>query len=231
MRPNRLFVCLILVFAGGCQTAQMEIAPSLASTAAPMDVHGANPRRWNTPIHFGPWWTVEAREGMTWQFGHRLLGLDAQFMAQPYRFVLAAEDQPLQGECVTRALALSRKGVSLDPSLGHLPPLACGFQGGAGEGTLRLRNTARNTEQGEVTFEGTTWEIRSVHEIVGGKLRNGYPVGYEIRDGDQILAAVETMNHGRVWMAPPLNEEDQARIALVATALLMYEPPAVADAG
>ena len=82
------------------------------------------------------------------------------------------------------------------------PPLAYGFHG-AGEGTLRLRNTARNAEQEEVTFAGPTSEIRSVHQIVGTKFSNGYPVGYEIRDGGQILAAVETINHGRVWRAPP----------------------------
>lgn len=225
MNSNKLALGLTLILATACQTAQMQVTPSLASAPA-MAVEGANPRRWNAPIRFGPWSTLEAREGLTWQFGKRLLGIDARFAFQPYQFALAAGDQPLQGECITRALVLSRNGLAIEPARNEVPALACGFRA-AEEGTLRLRTTLRNTEQGEIAFGGSTWEVRSVHEIIGGKVRNGDPVGYEITDGERTLAAVETINHGRVWMSPALDEEERGKVALAATALLLYEPAAI----
>lgn len=225
MRFRKLFLGLTLILATSCQTAQMQVAPSLASAPA-MAVEGANPRRWNAPVRFGPWSTLEAREGLTWQFGQRLLGIDAQLAFQPYQFALAAGDQPLQGECITRALVLSRHGLSVEPAREALPALACGFRA-ADEGTLRLRTTLKNTEQGEIAFAGTTWQVRSIHELIGAKVRNGDPVGYEITDGDRIVAAVETINHGRVWMSPALDEKERGKVALVATALLLYKPAAV----
>lgn len=225
MRSHKLVLGLTLILATACQTAQMQVAPSLAS-APVMAVEGANPRRWNAPIRFGPWTTLEAREGLTWQFGQRLLGIDAQLAFQPYRFALAAGDQPLQGECITRALVLSRRGLAVEPARTALPALACGFRAEE-EGTLRLHATLRNTEKGEIAFAGTTWEVRSVHDLVGAKIRNGDPVGYEITDGERTLAAVETINRGRVWMSPTLDDEERGKLALAATALLLYEPAAI----
>jgi hypothetical protein len=225
MRQHKLVLGIILILACACQTAQMQVAPSLASAPA-MAVEGANPRRWNTPIRFGPWSTLEAREGLTWQFAHRLLASDAHFATQPYRFALTAGDQPLQGECITRALLLSSHGYAVDPTLGQMPALACGFRA-TEEGTLRLRATSRNTEEGEVAFAGTTWEVRSVHRLAGSRVRTGDPMGYEVTDRERVLAAVETINHGRVWISPTLEEEDRGKVALVATALLMYKPPTI----
>jgi hypothetical protein len=225
MKLRKLGLVLTLISTTACQTAQMQVAPSLASAPA-MAVEGANPRRWNAPIRFGSWSTLEAREGLTWQFGLGLLGIHTQFAFQPYQFALAAGDQPLQGECITRALVLSSHGLAVEPAREALPALACGFRAEE-EGTLRLRTTLRNTEQGEIAFAGTTWQVRSVHELIGAKVRNGDPVGYEITDKDRIVAAVETINHGRVWMSPTLDEEERGKVALVATALLLYKPAAI----
>lgn len=222
MISNRILLFLVLLLAA-CQTAQMRVAPELASIE-PLAVEGANPRRWNTPIRFGQWATSEAREGMTWDFGLRLLGIDANFAFQPYRLTVGN----VQAECVTRAAVLSRKGLSVDPAFGRIPALACGFMG-AGEGTLELKTTATNAEEGEIEFGGMTWGVRSVRNFAGSSIPSGEPLGYEITRDGRVVAAVETINRGRVWMDPSLSARDQSRIAAVATALLLYEPAATAE--
>jgi hypothetical protein len=214
---------IAVVFLAACQTAQMRVAPELATTE-PLLVEGANPRRWNTPIRFGQWATSEAREGMTWDFGLRLLGIDANFAFQPYRLTVGN----VQAECITRTAALSRKGLSVDPAFGRIPALACGFMG-AGEGTLELKTTAMNEEKGEIEFGGMTWGVRSVRNFAGSSIPSGDPLGYEITRDGRVVAAVETINRGRVWMDPALSARDQSRIAAVATALLLYEPATPAE--
>jgi hypothetical protein len=225
MRSTRMVVLLLLsVLATACQTAQMKVATPLQTLDA-LRVEGANPRRWNAPIRFGPWRTSEVDEGLTWNFGIRLLGLDLGVGFQPYRFVLASEGQNVQAECVTRSAVVSRKGLSVEIGRGgRIPPLACGFTG-SGEGTLRMRTTLANRMEGDIDFGQPLWTLRSVHEIEGARFRSGDPVGYEIRAGGRVIAAVETINRGRVWIDPSLDTGDRSRIAAVSTALLLYEPP------
>ncbi len=213
---------LVLAAATACQTAQIQLAPDLASVA-PMAVEGANPRRWNAPIRFGTWATTEVREGFTWDFGYRLLGIDVAFAFQPYRLAISSGNRTVQAECITRAAALSRKGLSVDPSFGRIPALACGLRS-EGEGTLRLNATSMNREEGEIAFGPSVWQIRSVHEFAGSSIESGDPIGYEIRSDGRVIATIETINRGRVWIAPGLREEEQARVAAVATAVLLYKP-------
>ena len=219
---NAWIVVAVPLFAVACTTAQMRVGPALASSA-PLEVSGANPRTWNTPIRFGPWATSTAREGGTWDFGYRLLGIDANFAFQPYRLTVSNGRSPVRAECITPAATLSRNDLSVDPSFGRIPALACGFLG-AGEGTLRLRTTATNAEEGEIAFGNERWTIRSVRNFEGSSIPSSEPLGYEISRDGRVIAAVETINRGRVWMDAALDEEDGARLAAVATALLLYEP-------
>ncbi|HEY5809278.1 MAG TPA: hypothetical protein VIT67_14990 [Povalibacter sp.] len=206
----------------GCQTAQMKTAPALANVA-PFVVQGANPRVWNSDISFGPWHTSQVREGLTWSFGYRLLGIEARYAQQPYQVVIASGAARVQSECITRALALSRDGLAVDPAFGKLPALSCGFTG-AGEGTLRLNTTASNAEHGEIVFGGERWTLRSVDTFDGSPIRNTEPIGYELSDERGIVAAVEIINSGRVWISPTLSAQQQSRIAALAVVLLLYDP-------
>ena len=214
-----VFIALAL---SSCQTAQIQLAPDLAAVT-PLSVQGANPRRWNAPISFGPWATTEVREGLTWDFGYRLLGIDASFAFQPYRLAITSGNGTVQAECITRAAALSRKDLSVDPSFGRIPALACGFRGDR-EGTLRVNTTAMNREEGEIVFGASRWNIRSVHKFAGSSLPSGDPIGYEILRDNRVIGTVETINRGRVWMDSSLAVEEQGRLAAIATAILLYQP-------
>jgi hypothetical protein len=94
---------------------------------------------------------------------------------------------------------------------------------------LRLRTTATNAEEGTIEFGPDTWRIRSVRKLEGSSIPSGEPLGYEILRGTDVIAAVETINRGRVWMSPSLSEAEKARVATVATALLLYEPADAAE--
>ena len=216
-----IFIALLIA---GCRTAFMSVPAELAATEA-FAVTGANPRLWNRPLSFGPWRTSEVREGGRWGFAAPLLGLEAGFSQQPYRLVLEHEDgRAVQAECVARSVTLSRSGWSVDPTLGALPALACGFRSDDGdEWTLKLHARGTNFEGELSSSSGSPLKIRSVHRLEGSRLPSGEPVGYEIA-GDSPLAAVETVNRGRVWLAPSAGSSIDRRTAAAAAVLLLFEP-------
>jgi hypothetical protein len=218
----RILLALLGVTLSGCQTAQMRVDPVLMATT-PLQVTGANPRIWNAPIAFGSWSTRRVEEGWLWGFGYRLLGIEARYAQQPYRVVFGSADAAVQAECMTRAVTLSRNDLSIDPALGRLPLLGCGFRG-AGDGTLRLHATAASAERGTVEFAGETWTLRSANHFAGSPIRSSEPLGYEIVRGADVIAAVETINDGRVWLRQGLTQIEQSRAAVVAAVLLLYTP-------
>jgi hypothetical protein len=220
----RFFLLVLTILTStACTVARMQVAPSLAS-ATPMDVTGSNPRVWNRPIGFGPFQSSEVQEGMKWGFSIPLLGIDASYRSQPYRLVLQSPSGPIQAECVTRSAELSRSGFALDPTLGRMPVLGCGFRSGDDEWTMGLLEQAPG-RRGEIRGD-TPWTIRSVLVSERSPISSSEPLGYEIlRDGD-VIGAVEVINRGRVWMAPSLEGRDQQRLAAAAAALLLFRDPA-----
>lgn len=222
MRTATAFLIALCALAMGCAPAQMQV-PQALSDVFPYPVQGSNPRFWNSPIAFGPWQTLDANSGYTWNFGHRLLGITAEYTHRPYRFALQLRQGPGLAECLTRAVTLSRNDLQVDPGYGNIPVLRCGF-GGAVEGTLRLVAAGVNSEKGEIQFGQNRYGVRAVKSFTGSPLQSVDAIGYEIVDGAVPVAAVETINQGRVWISPSLAQADQDQLALAATALLMYRP-------
>jgi hypothetical protein len=68
--------------------------------------------------------------------------------------------------------------------------------------------------------------LRSVHRFQGSSIPSGPPLGYEVTGGDRVVAAVETINQGRVWMDPAVSPRDQERLAVAIMVLLLYDPAA-----
>jgi hypothetical protein len=208
----------------GCQVARMQVAPELERLAA-VPVFGANPRKWNAPLAFGPWRSEVAHEGMKWDFALPLLGLTAGYSTQPYRVVVTAGGEPIQAECHARAASLSRGSLAVDPAFGKLPVFACAFQGRCA-GSLRLNTTAMGQKAGTIDYGDTRWELRSVHRFQGSSIPSGPPLGYEVTGGGRVVAAVETINQGRVWLDPAVSPRDQERLAVAVMVLLLYDPAA-----
>ena len=100
---------------------------------------------------------------------------------------------------------LGRSGVFVDPSFGGEPLLVCGYDQEDGRAVLTLSRTGKSEPslRGSLrTAGGEAFEVRSLHRAAGGGLPSLDPWGYEIRQGDERIAMIETVNRGRVWIAP-----------------------------
>jgi hypothetical protein len=101
------------------------------------------------------------------------------------------------------------------------PHLDCTFAGSqTGRLTLRTDFTTQR-DSGASEFPDQTWQVRSVNVLENGK----FPLarfGYELVRGGHVVAAVESIGGGRVWMHPDLSPREEDELALVMTALLYY---------
>ena len=231
------FTCFCLAslpVLSACQLARMQVSPDLA-TVEPFVVDRAlwHWRKPNDPLSFGSWRTSRINVG--WNEFRSLnipvtVGgkstLDFQSFLRPYRLDVVTSNGVISAECVSRAAAVAYKDWSLDSgALTGVQPLHCLYRG-ASEGEMELLEmpTIAGSEEGNIEFDLTHWHLQSVNRIEGGR-GPGSIVGYEIRRDSEVIAAVEIMNEGRVWMSPALTALEQDRVATVAMALLVYESP------
>jgi hypothetical protein len=75
---------------------------------------------------------------------------------------------------------------------------------------------------GQVQGPGVIFSIRPVGTLEGGQSSwSTTALGFELLQDGQVIAAVETLNDGRVWISPALSEPQQLITAGIAAALLL----------
>jgi hypothetical protein len=232
LRVGVVYSCLAaLAFMSGCQLAQMQVSPALEKVP-PLPVNRAFFRKPDDPLSFGSWQTLSIDVGWATlrssqgSAGFDRRSIDLQSFKKPYRIELATGSGVILAECLTRAQRVTYRDWSLDSgALQGIPPLSCTYRG-AGDGTLELFEIPKLTESlaGRIEFDANNWSVEAVDRIAGARMPDAI-VGYEIRRGAEVIAAVETINKGRVWMSPALEPLDRDRVAAVATTLLLYESP------
>lgn len=191
--------------------------------AGAYDVTGANPRRWNQPLSFGEFATESVDEGTQRSWLAEVAGIQVGKADQGYHLRIGGVDV----ECHTREVVVGRSGVFIDPTLGGSALLACGYQRGAfTRSVLALRRTGRPEPSlsGELReVGGPAYDVRSLHRAAGGSIPSSEPFGYEIVSGEDVVAVVETVNRGRVWIDPSAPNRDI--LAAAAASLLLFREP------
>jgi hypothetical protein len=221
---KRILLLLTLPILAGCATVKQA---QIDMPVGAVEVTGANPRRWNQSIAFGDFRTEMVDEGTRRSWLAEVAGIQIGKADQGYHMRIAGIDV----ECHTREIVVGRSGVFVDPTLGGEALLACGYQKGQfTRSALALKNSGR-VEPGLVgelrEIGGPSYDIRSIHRAIGSKFPSSEPFGYEIvTAGGDVIASVETVNRGRVWIDP--EAPNRETLAAAAASLLLFRPP---DAG
>lgn len=231
MNPHLLPAAAIAAVAllAGCTPAQVKLPAGFAERAQAHAVTGHSPRRFNQPIHFGPYSARRLHDGGTfrWEAGWGEVGLvESQ---RPYAFTLTTLGQPpVEVQCESRTMRLRHEdedsALELDFSGLQGPVLACGLQiGGAGPVLPLEVSVGRDRLEGRL---GSPWgrlEVRSLHAYAGSTLASMDANGFEVSQGGQPWMVVETLNAGRVLLDPSPDPRRQAYLAAAATALLLLD--------
>jgi hypothetical protein len=229
-----LLVLLALLAAAGldaCRSAELAVDPALAGSTAPLAVAGANPRSWRTPISFGAYRTSAVDIGATRSWLVEALGLGVGEARQPYAVTLETPSGPVRLECVNRQLEAYYRGFFVELTGRRNPVLLCGVRAASGDGwALSLSTAAPVGYAGAFApvagAGGERLEVVSIHSFAGTPISSPDPVGWQIGRASAVLAAVESINAGRVWLAPTLEAGERDRLAALAAALLLFDPAA-----
>lgn len=110
----------------------------------------------------------------------------------------------------------------------------CGFERGAGtpKGELILRAVPRSpgrllsgiSRAGELNFDGRRIGIRAIHDMEGGKMPTGAPLGDLFETGGRKIGAVD-LNGGSKTVYAPLSGPDREAVLAASLALsILWDP-------
>lgn len=143
-----------------------------------------------------------------------------------YNLVLATAGADIRAACFVRLDAMTYGNTSFDVGAVHGDPaLQCTYDG-ATTGSMDLFEVLApggDAQSGNLDFGNVHWHIQSVDRIVGSR-NPGAIVGYEIRDDEAVIGAVQTINGPQVWIMPSLLPLDRDRVAAAVATLLLYRP-------
>jgi hypothetical protein len=237
-KPSRIgilhFACVLLAVSilAGCELIRMRVDPSLADVPA-LKVEGNQWRMPTTPIRFGQWHTTEMKVGSE-KTRVRGASTDKSFAErqeseQSYHFVLSTPSGMITADCVAVArfnnFGGGESAIEVDlAQRAKQPKYHCRYSG-ASEGTLTLTEEIKlgDPMSGELEFGADRWKVSSTAATENKLIASpGSLIGYEIRADDRVVAGVEVINGGRVWISPASSQLDQDRFAAAITALLIY---------
>lgn len=230
MRTRRAILVAVLLLAGGCQLARMQVSTPL-DAVPPVPVDGPLARKWSDPISFGSWHTTRVDDGDTeWHpgpsAGAHQRSVQKVSLERVYKLVLATAGAEIRAACFVRLDAVTYGNTSFDVGALHGDPaLQCTYDG-ATTGSMDLFEVLApggDAQSGNLDFGSVHWHIQSVDRIAGSR-SPGAIVGYEIRDDEAVIGAVQTINRPQVWIMPSLSPLDRDLVAAAVATLLLYRP-------
>lgn len=229
---HRFRIACAALFAGAalaaCTPATVRLPPELAGDGIAYEVEGHSPRRWQQALRFGPYRTVGMREGADFSWGLPIFGSQFGRASKPWRFTLVAlGEAPVEVDCRTQATHLYKRGFSVDISEALAPRMVCGVRQDGGEPLVfELADKGHRYDGAIFPARGgrVVFGVRSLHGYAGSPLDSAEPLGYEIQRGDRTVAAIDTLNAGRVTFSPDTAPRERVLLAAMASALLMFEP-------
>lgn len=223
----------LLALAGCHSTGPLHVVvdPTLAAGDV-YEVSGLTNRYWGKPVKFGDFQTRKTRVGETWAWSAGSFGVGVGKRHQPYRFVFVGErgaEWLVECRAKTPILRHVGKHSEWEVPLGETQ-LGCAMreprQGDSTEIVRALMVTGNGLEfHGTTDFGGEPIAIEALHAVPGRdgrSFRIPGVVGYELRQGGQVLASVDKLGKGRVYLARQATPEQRDQLAMVATVMMLF---------
>ncbi len=235
---GRLFLlfCISLWFGGlpGCRQAEMYLDPSVRSA---MDLFPVRDRQGlkmlDESFSFPPYAVTEVDRGwkVTTRWG--ILGLGKVASEQDYSFVLRRKDAVVgEVQCGTAARwkefsadNLLGTGTSLTWILSDDTRLACVLKvrGQDKACSLGMQPTGpKGSMTGTLLCGADQVTITPTFRLAGSPISYTEPTGYLFSRQDGLVAAVEVLNQGRVWLAHDLSSVSRDTLASTASVIFLY---------
>lgn len=237
-----LLMSFMPVLLMGCTLARMAVRPQLVSAAKEMKVEGRKSFSFDETFFFGPYEVAEVNREWTRSTGFSIdfpiFGKgDKKFTSsratQKYEFILKDEKgniwkcQSVTG-CDQRNVDVllgnnNRLGIGLTSETSFV----CTFSSKKTPEVWRLTmNESLNSSDAlnGVLSDGTISIIlQGTRKLAGTPFPLSTPSGYEFLINGNVVASVEVINKGGVWIVPSIEKRLHSPLAVTSAALLLYQ--------
>lgn len=220
---HSLLVVLVPGLLAGCGTKEL---PSDLTPEDRLLVQGVG--GWTTPeaLGFGDYQARSIDRGFTQGSGLRAERTGSRTSRQAYQFLFYDGEQEVGWvRCQSEARRLTGIAGVTDIAPGAEVTLDCRGDpdGLEAEWRLSLRSSGDRPVQGPVSAGPLEYSVRAASR--GGPWVPSGGRGYQIQSSERILAMVEVVRGGMVWIEADLSRRARRVMAMAAVALLLYEEP------
>ncbi|MCR5887781.1 hypothetical protein LRS06_08320 [Hymenobacter sp. J193] len=236
-------VTAVLLFLASCSASRVAMqVPDALQATTPLPVTGKQGFRYS--YQFGEFSTASVHKGWRSTINHSLgksVGVDATRVRQKSSFVM----QPVQGTTWQAQSAYFMSDNDLGISTGPNSRTSVTLKS---DEVFRSSIVALNQPVWQLVVENhlglgrglqlpagsftngdSVFTVRPIAHLMrrdGQPMRfpTGTPIGYEfVRANGSVVAAVELLGRGRVWLNPTLQPETKGPVVAAVTALLMHQ--------
>lgn len=221
--------CLVLT---GCASTGMQLAEPLHHAAQPHQVEGRSGWWIDQQLRFGGFTAGPVRRGWTRGYDYPFL---VRFTGAREKLRFSVSDANgleasvfCAGKLREQDLRLFREYFDISLRAKDHFVGTVGIAGTAAPYDFQIsdlelqQNPGYRAMRGAIRGGGTSIELRSVWHLASGQRTWGTePLGVEFLLDGRVVAAVETLNEGRVWLHDDLDREKRLVLASVASALLL----------
>lgn len=222
-----LFITVTVSLAG-CTVPYMQVDPQLTAATEAMPVSGRQGWLVKQQLRFGEFTSGPVKRG--WTFGYNIPFI-VRFSGAREKLGFSVQDAAgVKAEffCLgkLREYDLPLFNKAFEVNLKTTDVFTCGIALDDESFEFYSENLNQNPRFSEITGQlkgpGLGFTIQPVGSLEGGQSSwSTTALGYELVQDGKTIAAVETLNEGRVWIDPALPDSQQLLIAGVASALLL----------
>lgn len=221
-----LAALLGLTLALGCSSARMALPENLKESATMMACKGRG--GFDESFTMGPYQVVEVKRGWTRKSAWGFLGYSSSNTRQQYEYsLITPEGVQWQGQAATnlrqKELEGEAWGGKLEITLSDKENVVARCSGPTSWTLVLTLKSSENLFAGIYNSGNQTFEIQGTHKLAGSPMPLTDTSGYLISRGGEVVAAVEVINAGAVWMSPKLTAMERDQLAAAAAALLLYQ--------
>jgi hypothetical protein len=228
--PLRCLAFLLLMPLAGCQSARMAVPADLEARADAYPCSGRGGFSLSEKFSFGPYEVFQVKRGWTRRTTWTLALYENAKARQQYEFSLQTPSGRIwQGQAATgvrrenlkSSIAGGELTWGLEKNMEYLARLGLPDQPTAWTLTL-AEKTADDVPRGVLTDGTRTYQIAGSRNLAGSSIPLMETAGFLLRDGNRLVAAVDLINAGSVFLDRHLPAETRDPLAAAAAALLLY---------
>lgn len=232
MRLNLIGFAISIVAAAGCTTPQMLVPADVLTMQSEYIVaterKNASGALVNESFKLGTYAITDVDREWDSTKSMSIWTFSKEKKTSGYSYVFKTPAGEAAGGCQIEGNSKSVSSFGGTTMSSSVSKIGCACRAGevAAQAVLDSQNDAKY--EGTVTLRDGEYKIAAIYETQGASLGTGNPTGYRV-DGDTVMAAVDVLHPGRVWLSKNLSETQRDDLACIFTGLMLYQGKKASD--